>query len=123
MLRWEGMGSNHRQILRLARILIEKYGRGAPAVAAHRVRLWTEADDPATAELWRVVGEAIARQFTRPRHEPSVPEVLDGAVTRLMMDADRVSREDVEAVMSTAQKRRRRSARRSRSTLRRSSRS
>jgi hypothetical protein len=38
MLRWEGMGHNHRQILLLASILIEKYGQGAPAVAAHPLR-------------------------------------------------------------------------------------
>jgi hypothetical protein len=40
--------------------------------------------------------------------EPSLPEVLDGTVTRLTMDADGVSREDVEAVMSATRKKLRR---------------
>jgi len=106
------MGHNRKQISLLASILIAKYGQGAPAVAAHRVRLWMEADDPVTAALWRAVGEAIPQQFARPRPKPSLPEVLDGVVTRLTMDADRVTREDVEAVMSAARTKRRRTARR-----------
>jgi len=106
------MGHNRKQISMLASLLIAKYGQGAPAVAAHRVRLWMEADDPATAALWHAVGEAVPQQFARSRHEPSLPEVLDGVVTRLTMDADGVSRKDVEAVMFAARTKRRRTARR-----------
>jgi hypothetical protein len=112
---------DRKQISLLASMLIDKYGQSAPAVTAHRVRLWTEADDPATADLWRAVGEAVAQEFARPRREPTLPEVLDGVVTRLTMDADGVSREDVEAVMSAVRRKRRRTARR-RHTNRRSSR-
>ena len=118
MLCWESMRRDRKQISLLARILIDKYGQDAPTVAAHRVRLWTEADDPAIAALWRGVGEAIARR----QREPSLREVLDGVVTRLTMDADRVSRKDVEAMMSGAAKKRRRSRRRSRNSRRRSTR-
>jgi hypothetical protein len=115
------MRRDRKQISLLASMLIDKYGQSAPAVTAHRVRLWTDADDPATADLWRAVGEAIAQQFARPRHEPTLPEVLDGAVTRAAMDGDGVSREDVEAVMFAARKKRQRTATR-RHTNRRSSR-
>jgi hypothetical protein len=106
------MRRDRKQISLLASMLIDKYGERAPAVTAHRVRLWTDADDPATADLWRAVGEAVGQEFARPRHEPTLPEVLDGAVTRATMDADGVSREDVEAVMFAARKKRRRTARR-----------
>jgi hypothetical protein len=70
----------------------------------------------------RAVGEAIVQQLAQPRHEPSLSEVLDGGVTRLMMDADGVRREDVEAVMFASGKKRQRTAKRSRRTVKRSSR-
>jgi hypothetical protein len=105
----------------LASMLIDKYGERAPAATAHRVRLWTDADDRNCRPLAR------SRRGRCPRHEPTLPEVLDGAVTRATMDADRVSRKDVEAMMSGAAKKRRRTARRRhtngrRHTKRRSSR-
>jgi len=116
------MGHDREQISLLARILIAKHGQSAPAVAGERVRLWTEADDEVTTALWRAVGEAIVQQLAQLRHEPSLSEVLDGGVTRLMMDADGVRREDVEAVMFASRKKRQRTARRSRRTVKRSSR-
>ena len=118
MFRWENMGYDREQISLLARILIAKYGQSAPAVAAERVRLWTEAADIITADLWRTVGEAVVVRLAQPRQEPTLPDVLDGTVTRLTMDADRVSRKDVEAMMSAAGKKRRRSRRRSRNPRR-----
>jgi hypothetical protein len=43
----------------LAEILVEKHGvLGAQAVAARRVRLWSDADE--VADFWRAVGEAVA---------------------------------------------------------------
>jgi hypothetical protein len=104
------MTQDRRQVLRLADILVGKHGRNAPAVAAHRVRLWADAHDPVTADLWRAVGEAIVHRLAQPQREPSLSEVLDGAVTRRTMNADGVSREDVEAIMSAARKRQRRKA-------------
>jgi hypothetical protein len=116
------MGHDREQISLLARILIVKHGQSAPAVAAERVRLWTEAADAITADLWRAVDDAVVLRLVQPRQEPTLADVLDGTVTRLTMDADGVSREDVEAVMSAARKKRQRTARRSRRTFRRASR-
>ena len=95
----------------LAEILVEKHGVGAQAVAADRAHLWTEADGHEIADFWRAVGAAV-RQLSQTRHDPPLPEVLDGAVTRATTDADGVSREDVEAVMFAARKKRQRTARR-----------
>src|ERR1700746_2478045 len=99
------MTHDRRQVLRLADILVSKHGRNAPVIATHRVRLWAEAHEPVTADLWRAVGEAIVHRLNQAHREPSLPEVLDGAVTRRTMDADGIRREDVEALMSAAQKR------------------
>ena len=104
------MDHDRRQVLLLASILVFKHGDVAPAVAADRVRVWTEAHDPETADLWRAVGEAVVRRLAQPRKEPTLPEVLDGTVTRLTMDADKVNREDVEAIMVSAQEKRQRKA-------------
>jgi hypothetical protein len=98
------MSHERKQISLLARLLVAKYGQRAPAVAAERVRLWTEAADRDTADLWRAVAETIVKQLARPRHEPSLSEVL------------------VEAAIFAAPKKRQRTARRSRRTFKRSSR-
>jgi hypothetical protein len=104
------MDHDRRQVLLLASILVFKHGDDAPAVAADRVHVWTEAHDPETADLWRAVGEAVVLRLAQPRKEPTLPEVLDGTVTRLTMDADKVNREDVEAIMVSAQEKRQRKA-------------
>ena len=104
------MDHDRRQVLLLASILVFKHGDDAPAVAADRVRVWTEAHDPETADLWRAVGEVVVLRLAQPRKEPTLPEVLDGTVTRLTMDADKVNREDVEAIMVSAQEKRQRKA-------------
>jgi hypothetical protein len=53
------------RILLLAKILVEKHGVGAQAVAARRARLWSDADE--VADFWRAVGEAVARRLSRTR--------------------------------------------------------
>ena len=67
----------------LAEILVEKHGVNAQAVAARRVRLWSDADE--VADFWRAVGEVVARQLAQTRHEQALPEVLDGAVVRVVL--------------------------------------
>jgi hypothetical protein len=67
------------RIALLVEILVEKHGVGAQAVAARRARLWSGADDHEVADFWHAVGEVVARQLSQTRHDPSLPEVLDGA--------------------------------------------
>jgi hypothetical protein len=52
-------------------------------VAARRARLWSDADE--VADFWRAVGEVVARQLAQTRHEQALPEVLDGAVVRVVL--------------------------------------
>jgi hypothetical protein len=92
------MPHDSRQVDLLVRILIAKHGPRAPDAAADRVRQWMQAGDEETAALWVAVVKRASARLALQR-EPSFEDVLDGSVTRQMMDADRVEREEVEAAM------------------------
>ena len=73
-----------QQAALLARIIVVKYGRDAPQVAAERARLWIDAGDEVTASLWRRVARDAAARLTRRQEDTEAPppEILGGATRR-----------------------------------------
>ena len=100
-----------QQAALLARIIVVKFGADAPHVAAERARLWVEAGDQVTASLWTEVSRHAAARLARDPtrgSEPSLTEILDGAVTRQVMAADKVSRSEAERMLGRVRERFRR---------------
>jgi hypothetical protein len=104
------------KLWRLARAVIAKHGKAAPAVAHERAHDRLDKRDYRVAGMWARVADVVRRMSTigarrigsRATAEPSLPDILDGGVTRAMMGADNVDREHVEAVMDEAKQKRER---------------
>jgi hypothetical protein len=104
------------KLWRLARVLIARHGNAAPAIAHERAQDRLDKRDYRVASMWARVADVVRRMSTtgarrigiRPGAEPSLPDILDGQVTRAMMDADNVEREHIEAVMTEAKQKRER---------------
>src|SRR5438045_3234018 len=78
----------------LARLMVDKHGYSASHVAVQRVRESLDARDYSAARVWLDVAEAVA---VPP--QSALGQTLDGSVTKAVMDADGVQREDVESAM------------------------
>jgi hypothetical protein len=90
-----------------AALLVERDGQAAPAVARQRARELKERRDPEAAAMWLEIAEATKKLLAaRAAQEPTLADVLNGAVTGQMMRADRVERRDVEHLVKKAKRRR-----------------
>jgi hypothetical protein len=73
-------------VAQLANILTTKYGHEAPKVASDHIRMWLDAGDAVTANLWAEIGLAVAEQFSRVSIEttqaPPVPTISSQASTK-----------------------------------------
>jgi hypothetical protein len=100
------------KVLKVARILLRKHGTDALDVAQRHADEWTERGNRRGAELWRVIGSAVLAILNRARRSTgrraSLPEVLHGSVTQMVMDADKVERHHVARLMRRTKRRRRR---------------
>ena len=102
------------KILAAAALLLERHGRKAPDVALHWATELTKRQDAETVEVCLQIADAANKLLiASAAEEPTLADVLGGAVTGQMMRADQVERRDVEKLMKNA-KRRRRAKRRSR---------
>ncbi|MGH7090465.1 MAG: hypothetical protein ACREFQ_16335 [Stellaceae bacterium] len=99
----------------LTQVLLRKYGRRAVAVARDRARLHQSIHDCETAALWSAVA-ADARLClasneqnhspTPERREPTLDELLDGTVTKRVMDAHGTDAKTVRAEIRRVARRR-----------------
>jgi len=104
------------KLWRLARVLIAKHGKAASAVAHERAQDRLDKRDYRISSIWARTADIVRRMSTTGARrvgggeaaEPSLPDILDGGVTKAMMKADNVERERVEAVMGAAKQRRER---------------
>jgi hypothetical protein len=112
-MRSHGMDHEAR-LWRLARVLIAKHGKAAPAVAHERAQDRLAKRDYRVASMWAHIADVVSRMSTTGARrirskvlaEPSLPDILDGGVTKAMMEADNVDRKHVEAVMDEAKQKR-----------------
>jgi hypothetical protein len=96
-----------------AALLLERYGRNAPAVARKWSRELAERREPEAATRCLEIADTAKKLLTASgADEPPLTDVLSGAVTGQMMRADRVKRRDVEKLMKNAKSRRKTQRRR-----------
>jgi hypothetical protein len=96
------------KIVRAARLIVAKYGRAGPTIARRRARQASARRDDAAASAWMAIARAANAVLSPSKDEAraSLSEVLDGGVTRQVMTADGVKREEVEHLMEQTKDRR-----------------
>ena len=108
--RWTVM---EHKVLAAAALLLERHGQKAPDVALHWATELTKRQDAETVEVCLQIADAANKLLiASAAEEPTLADVLSGAVSGQMMRADRVERRGVEKPMKA--KSRRRAKRRSR---------
>jgi hypothetical protein len=89
-----------------AALLLERHGQAAPDVARQWARGLTERRDQDAAAMCLDIADAAEKLLgARAAQEPTLGDVLNGAVTGQMMRADQVERRDVEHLMKRAKNR------------------
>jgi hypothetical protein len=93
-----------------AALLLKRHGVEAPAVAKQWSGDLAKRDDPEAAakclEIADAASELLTKRAVSGAREPTLTEILSGAVTGAVMRADQVHRRDVERVMKKAKQRR-----------------
>jgi hypothetical protein len=93
----------------LARILIEKHGRNAAEIARERAESANRDMDYPAVRIWTIAAETIQAMLgtaERPRHTTrQLDEMKDDPVTAAVMEADNISRDELDAVWATAKRR------------------
>ena len=95
-----------------AKLMVAKYGKAAPSMARRRARQSSQHRCDGAASAWVAIAETATEQLSgltirSPVHgRATLSEVLDGGVTRQMMSADDVSKEDVERLMNQTKRHR-----------------
>ncbi len=90
-----------------AALLLDRHGHTAPEVARQWARGLTERRDPEAAAMCLEIADVAENLLAaRAAQEPTLDDVLNGAVTCQMMRADQVERRDVEHLMKKAKRRR-----------------
>jgi len=108
---------NESRIRRVARLLIEKHGEEALAIAVARAQQRLAIEDYGSAAIWAQVSEAIhvIAPALKPktskklkRHaEPSLDELIDDPVMEAVTRGDAARREAVRDTLRRAKRRRR----------------
>jgi hypothetical protein len=88
------------KITKAASLLARKYGGGAVERARRHARECSVRDNHEACREWLdVIAVLLERASERPPGDAPLAEVLEGAVTRQVMEADGVDREHVETIM------------------------
>lgn len=93
-----------QKVREAAALLVKRHGQKAPEVARRWSIDLTERKDQEAAAVCSEIAEAASKLLTEgttasKAKEPTLTDVLDGAVTGAMLRADRVKRRDVEKLM------------------------
>lgn len=99
---------------RIARALIATHGAAAAGQAHERAQNRLDKRDYRIASVWARVADITKRMSTtgarrigeKAPSEPSLPDVLDGSVTRAVMEADNIERHHVEAIVDEVKQKR-----------------
>src|SRR5579864_2130037 len=91
----------HAKIRLAAKIMLAKFGKAAASVARMRARRSARHHDEDAVKAWTAVAKAASSAPSRrkTKADATLGDVLGGEVTRQVMAADRVEREDVERLM------------------------
>ncbi|MBV8652758.1 MAG: hypothetical protein JO255_14935 [Alphaproteobacteria bacterium] len=98
-------GGRDSRSRRLARLLIGRHGEEATARAAERAAERLNRKCYSGAAFWAVVADLAHRMNTEgfrvvpEKREPSAKQILGGEVTKAVMEADKVDRSEVEALL------------------------
>src|SRR6185312_7447825 len=101
---------NHTRFVTGTASLLQQYGDYAPDAARRRAQEYADRRDHETDPVWEVIPEnargLLTTKCRTARIEPTLADVLGGSVTRQVMAADDVERNDVERLMTDASRRR-----------------
>lgn len=100
--------AGYAKIRLAAKLMVAKYGRAAAVIARRRARQSARRQDEAAVRAWTSIAKAALSVPPRSEEkgEATLTEVLGGEVTRQVMGADQVKREDVEDLMAKAKRQR-----------------
>jgi hypothetical protein len=88
--------------------MVAKYGRAAAMIARRRARQSARRQDEAAVNAWTAIAKAALSvpPRSKEKREATLADVLGGQVTKQVMDADQVEREDVERLMQETKRHR-----------------
>ena len=100
--------ARYAKIRLAAKLMVAKYGRAAAMIARRRVRQSARRQDEAAVRAWTLIAKAalLVPPRSEEKSEATLTDVLGGQVTRQVMGADQVKREDVEDLMAKAKRHR-----------------
>jgi hypothetical protein len=87
--------ARYAKIRLAAKLMVAKYGSAAAMIARRRARQSARIQDEAAVKAWTAVAKAALRRPSS-KDSASLADVRCGQVTKQVMAADRVEREDVE---------------------------
>jgi hypothetical protein len=90
-----------------AKVMLAKYGNAAAAIARLRARQSERRHDEDAVKAWTAVARAaLQRARSKSTGDASLGEVLGGQVTKQVMAADGVERDDVARLMAKTKRHR-----------------
>ena len=103
-----GYMARYAKIRLAANLMVAKYGRAAAIIARRRAGQSARRQDDAAVAAWTAIAKAALSvpPGSKEKSEATLADVLGGQVTRRVMEADQVEREDVERLMQETKRHR-----------------